>query len=296
VGDQFRIAAHAKVNLFLRILSRDSTGYHGLETLFALVDLADEVIAERTPSGLELVVEGAEVGPVEENLAYRAARLVLDGTGRRFGVRLHLHKRIPAQAGLGGGSSDAAAALHLVNALAEGVVPRHELIQFAARLGADVPFFASGSALALGWGRGDRLFRLVPPARAPTLIVLPPFGVSTAAAYRQLDDVVNFAEHRSTVVLDDGSFETWGGIGRLGGNDFESVVFGKEPRLRDLFEKTAETRPLLVRMSGSGSAIVAIYKNEGELDGAALTLGERDQRLIRTWTRTSPAPTPEPCP
>ena len=294
MADRFRVAAHAKANLFLRILARETSGYHGLETVFALVELADEIVVERTASGLELEVEGADVGPSDENLAYRAARLVLDGTGNRFGVRMRIRKNIPARAGLGGGSSDAAAALHLLNALADGAIPRHELIQLAARLGADVPFFASGSPLALAWNRGDRLYRLVPPPRAPALIAVPPVGISTAAAYQMLDEVVNFAESRATVVLDAGSFETWGGIGRLGGNDFESVVFAQQPRLRQLFEKTAETRPLLVRMSGSGSAIIAIHKSEAELDSAALTLGERDLRLIRTWTRTSPAPAPEP--
>ncbi len=104
--------APAKANLFLRVLARESTGYHGIETLFCLLDLADELTAERRDGG-ETTIEvlGADVGPAADNLAVRAAEMVLHATGRKFGVHLTLEKRIPMQAGLGGGSSDAAAAL-----------------------------------------------------------------------------------------------------------------------------------------------------------------------------------------
>ena len=129
-----RIAAHAKINLFLRILARDSSGYHQIETAFALLELADELEVRRVDSGVALHVDGPDLGPVEDNLAVRAARVVLEATGNRFGVALRLTKRIPVRAGLGGGSSDAAAALHAVNALAGNAVPRHELLHLAARL------------------------------------------------------------------------------------------------------------------------------------------------------------------
>ena len=113
--------AHAKVNLFLRVLARESDGYHGLETLFCLVSLADTLRAERREGhGVTIEVEGADVGPPEQNLAVRAAGLLLEATGRRFAVHLTLVKRIPVRAGLGGGSSDAAAALLATNALANG--------------------------------------------------------------------------------------------------------------------------------------------------------------------------------
>ncbi|KPK00745.1 MAG: hypothetical protein AMS20_15040, partial [Gemmatimonas sp. SG8_28] len=158
--DVVTVQAHAKVNLFLRVLARESSGFHSLETLFALLELHDTLTVERQSEGITIDVEGADTGPPEQNLAYRAAELVLDATGRRFGVRIRLIKRIPVQAGLGGGSSDGAAALHAANALADNAVPRPEILQFAARLGSDVPFLASGAALALGWGRGERLLRL----------------------------------------------------------------------------------------------------------------------------------------
>ena len=128
--------AHAKLNLFLRVLSRDADGFHGIETLFCLVSLADTLRAEkREGRGVTIEVSGGDAGPAADNLAVRAAVMALEATGNRFGVHLSLDKRIPVGAGLGGGSSDAAAALVLTNHLAGNAVPRHELLQFAARLG-----------------------------------------------------------------------------------------------------------------------------------------------------------------
>jgi len=281
------VSAHAKANLLLRVLARETSGYHTLETVFTLLELADDLTVERVEGGIELVVEGADTGAVESNLAYQAAVMVLDATNRRFGVRMRLMKRIPVGAGLGGGSADGAAALHAVNALAGNAVPRHEILQMAARLGSDVPFLASGVPLALAWGRGERMFRLPPPPSAPVLLVVPSFGISTGKAYELLSHGRDWSQGRGSVVLELDALTTWGGIARLGGNDFEVPVFGKEPALRDLFERLCATRPLLARLSGSGSALVAIYRTAGDRDAAAMEIGERDWRLIRTATRAS---------
>jgi 4-diphosphocytidyl-2-C-methyl-D-erythritol kinase len=287
-ADRLTVQAPAKANLLLRILARESTGYHTLETLFTLLELADTLTVERRADGIELVAEGADTGPVESNLAYRAAAMVLDATHRRFGVRMRLVKRIPVGAGLGGGSADGAAALHAVNALAGNAVPRHEVLQMAARLGSDVPFLASGTPFALGWGRGERLFRLPPPPAAPVLLVVPSFGIDTGRAYALLSEGRDWQQPgRGAVVLEHEALTTWGGIARLGGNDFEVPVFGKEPALRELFERLCGTRPLLARLSGSGSALIGIYRSEGDRDAAAQELGERDWRLIRTATRVT---------
>ncbi len=222
--------APAKLNLFLRVLAREADGFHSLETLFCLVTLADTLRVERR-EGREVTidVEGADVGPAADNLAARAAELVLDATGRRFGVHLTLTKRIPTRAGLGGGSSDAAAALHATNLLANGAVPRHELLQFAARLGSDVPLFASGAPLALAWGHGERLLRLPPLPSAPALLVTPSVGVGTAEAYGWVDAARQAAGRRGAVALDLDALSSWGDIGRMAGNDFESPVFEHVP-------------------------------------------------------------------
>jgi 4-diphosphocytidyl-2-C-methyl-D-erythritol kinase len=282
-----RLAAYAKANLLLRILARETSGYHQLETLFTLLELADELTVEPIEQGIELTVEGADTGPTEENLAYRAADMVLEATGRTLGVRMHLTKRIPVGAGLGGGSADGAAALHAVNAIAGNRVPGHELLQFAARLGSDVPFLASRAPFALAWGRGERMFRLPAPPQAPALLVVPPFGVDTAKAYELLSQGRDWSQGRGSVVLAHDALTTWGGIARLGGNDFEVPVFGKEPALRELFERLCQTQPLLARLSGSGSSLIAVYRTGRDRDGAAMEIGERDARLIKTATRAT---------
>lgn len=280
------IAAHAKVNLFLRVLARESTGFHQIETAFALLELADDLVVTRTEGGVTLQVQGPDLGPTEENLAVRAARAVLQATGAKFGVAISLTKRIPVQAGLGGGSSDAAAALHAVNVLANNAIPRHEVLHMAAKLGADVSFFAGGAPAALAWGRGERQFRLSPLPAAPALIAVPTIGVATPDAYRWWD-----AMHpdpgpppRGPVLLDAEVFSGWGSVGRLGGNDFELPVFGKHPELRELFERLAATRPLWVRLSGSGSAVAAVYKSTRDRDDAAAAVGRKTVTLITTTT------------
>ena len=293
-----RVAAHAKINLFLRVLARETSGFHQIETAFALLELADELTVRRTDSGVTLEVEGPDLGPSDENLAVRAARMVLDATGNRFGVAIKLTKRIPVRAGLGGGSSDGAAALHAVNALAGNAVPRHELHHFAARLGADVAFFASGAALALAWGRGERQFRMPAPPSLPALVAIPPVQVATPDAYAWWDEQ-NRSPSPSTpprgpVTLDADALATWGSIGRLGGNDFEAIVFAKHPDVRTLYERMAETGPIWVRLCGSGSAIAAVYKKESERDDAVQRLGEKRQRLIKTTTRSLVSDGPEP--
>jgi 4-diphosphocytidyl-2-C-methyl-D-erythritol kinase len=295
-AEQVRIAAHAKVNLFLRILARETSGFHQIETAFALLELADELVVRRTSRGVTLEVArgGPDLGSPDENLAARAARAVLEATGHRFGVAIELTKRIPIRAGLGGGSSDAAAALHAVNALAGNAVPRPELVQMAARIGSDVAFFASGAALALGWGRGERILQLDPLPAHPALVAVPPIGVPTPDAYRWWDEAHVTPPPRGAVVLDVPALATWGSVGRLGGNDFELPVFGRYPVLRALFERVAATHPYWVRLCGSGSAVGAVYATERLRDDAAMQLGTQHQVLVKTLTRARAAPGPEP--
>ena len=282
--DSISVDARAKVNLSLRILAREASGYHTIETVFCLITLADQITVERTAPGVSLEAAGSDLGPTEENLAVRAARAVLGATGDRFGVRVHLAKQIPPRAGLGGGSSDAAAVLMAVNRLAGDAVPHAELLQLGARLGSDVPFFLSGAPLALAWGRGDRLLRLPPLPERPVLLAVPHHGVATPDAYAWWDQAFPEAVRRGPVVLDGEVFSSWGSAARAGGNDFETVVFGRRPDIRALFENMTLTHPLLCRMAGSGAAVFAVYRDEPARHDAALQLGTRDWGLIETAT------------
>jgi 4-diphosphocytidyl-2-C-methyl-D-erythritol kinase len=197
------------------------------------------------------------------------------------------------RAGLGGGSSDAAAALLTVNRLAGDAVPRHELLQFAARLGSDVSFLLTGAPLALGWGRGERLLRLPPLPAAPALLLVPSAAVSTADAYRWVDDARQGVGRRGAVALDLDALASWGDIGRMAGNDFESPVFARHPEVRLAFEAVAATRPLVCRMTGSGSTIFGIYRSQRDRDDAAMMLGRKHRTCTPVTTLANPALGPE---
>jgi 4-diphosphocytidyl-2-C-methyl-D-erythritol kinase len=238
-------------------------------------------------------VSGAEVGPPETNLAVRAAKAVLDTLEHRFAVHLTLDKRIPVGAGLGGGSADAAAALLAVNRLASDAVPRHELLQFAARLGSDIPFCLSGAPLALGWGRGERLLRLPGLPAAPGLVVSPSIAIATAEAYRWVDAARESAGRRGALALDLDALSRWGDIARMAGNDFESPVFARHPEIRSAFEALVATHPVVCRMSGSGSSLLAIYRHARDREDARLRLGRKHGAVIAIETLAHATAGPE---
>lgn len=288
--------ALAKVNLFLRVLAREEeTGYHGVETLLCLIDLADSVRAERREGrGVTIDVSGADLGTPEQNLAVQAATAVLDAVGHRFAIHITLSKRIPVRAGLGGGSSDAAAALHAANRLAGNAIPRHELLQLAARLGSDVPFFLTGAPLAVAWNRGERMLRLPPLPSAPALLLTPRVSVATAEAYRWVDAARQSAGRRGAVALDLDALSGWGDIARMAGNDFESAVFGRHPDVRAAFEALVATQPLLCRMSGSGSTLFAVYRSARDREDAAMMLSRKHGATTPVETVSTSAPGPEP--
>lgn len=288
------LSALAKVNLFLRVLAREEDRYHSLETLLCLVSLGDTLRAERREGrGVTIDVSGADVGPAQQNLAVQAAARVLEATGNRFAIHLTLAKRIPVRAGLGGGSSDAAAALHAANRLAGDAVPRHELLQFAAHLGSDVPFFFSGAPLALAWGRGERMLRLPALPASPALLLTPPTAIATQDAYGWIDAGKPPSSRRGAVALDLDALSRWGDIGRMAGNDFESPVFDRHPEIRVAFEALVTTRPLVCRMSGSGSTLFAIYRSDRDREDAVLMLGRKHGTVTRVETVAAPTPGPE---
>ncbi|HYL28451.1 MAG TPA: hypothetical protein VEU27_00875, partial [Gemmatimonadales bacterium] len=171
-------------------------------------------------------------------------------------------------------------------------VPRHELLQFAARLGSDVPFFFSAAPLALAWSRGERLLRLPPLPAAPALLLSPPVAVSTAEAYGWVDEARQGAGRRGAVALDLDALAGWGDIGRMAGNDFESPVFARHPPVRAAFEALVGTRPLVCRMSGSGATLFAVYRSVRDRDDAMMLLGRKHGALTAAATLAAAAPGP----
>jgi 4-diphosphocytidyl-2-C-methyl-D-erythritol kinase len=284
-----RVAAQAKINLLLRVLARESTGYHGLVSLFCRIDLADLVRVNVGGSGRTLDVTGASLGPMERNLAWRAALAYYGATGWPGQFAIELDKQIPVGGGLGGGSADAGAVLRALNALAPHPLPAAELLSLAATLGADVPFLTSTSALALGTGYGEKLRPL--PALAPRPVVLACFdrGVSTREAYAWLDESRARSSVRgnpaasATSVLSDAPVPDGGGAERealdglprqptgplnwtdvqaLAANDFEPVVLAHRPDIATVRDTLRAAVPqALTMMTGSGATLVMVVES-----------------------------------
>ena len=176
----------AKVNLFLEVHARRPDGFHEIRTVLQAVGLMDTLTAAPIAEGVEVRVEGADLPAGPGNLVFAAARLFLDRFEIDGGVELDLVKRIPIEAGLGGGSSDAAGTLLLLRDLFRPDLDVEALAPLAADLGSDVPFFL-GPGTALGMGRGEALAALPAPAPAWLVLFLPPFGLATADVYAAVD-------------------------------------------------------------------------------------------------------------
>jgi 4-diphosphocytidyl-2-C-methyl-D-erythritol kinase len=248
-----RVTAQAKINLFLNVGAREESGYHHLVTLFQRIDLADEIIVRVGGNDRSLDVSGPHIpasglGPTEKNLAYRAAIEYAANTRTRFpkGFAIELTKHIPVGGGLGGGSADAGAVLRALDALAPRPMDPQKLQQIAASLGADVPFFATEHVSALGTNRGEVLTpQSVLNSVADVLLVVPPFSIATADAYRWLD------EDRVKWVPPN--------IEPRSGNDFEPVVEKRYPQLREIRERLVAMGARLARLAGSGSCVFGVF-------------------------------------
>jgi 4-diphosphocytidyl-2-C-methyl-D-erythritol kinase len=268
----------AKVNLLLNVLGRRPDGFHELETVLLPVAVADEVQAERSGIGIWLTCNVLDLPTDSGNLVYRAARVFLDRIGVNEGVSVHLEKRLPLEAGLGGGSSNAAATLLLLNDLFDARLGPVDLAELAAGLGSDVPFFLEpGPALATG--RGEQIRRLAPftALRGTWLcLVHPGFGVSTPWAYRGLGGFPCALEGKPGRAQDLIELLQTADARRAGAsfyNALEAPVFAKYPILQLLQEQLRRMNPLGVLMSGSGSTTFSLWPDE-----ASAKVAEADMR------------------
>lgn len=259
-GQSVRIGAQAKLNLHLRVLAREESGFHTIETLFHRIDLADDISVAITTGECTIDVRGGETGPPESNLAFRAARAYAAHTGWPAGFRIELEKKIPIGAGLGGGSADAAAVLRALNALAPRPIPKPGMLHLAASLGADVTFLAGDAVMALAWGRGERMLDLSPLPRRDILLMTPGFAVSTADAYRWMDEdrATSGAGVTVPISIDPVSLTTWESIAGFARNDFEATVMARYPLLEGYLERLRRSRAVFAAMTGSGSTIFGV--------------------------------------
>jgi 4-diphosphocytidyl-2-C-methyl-D-erythritol kinase len=256
IGRGGRTLAQAKINLSLRVLARQPDGYHSIETVFLRLALGDDVRLHIRAGARTLRCGQMHGEPEERNLAYRAAALYAEETGWPGGFEIVIKKRIPIGGGLGGGSADAAAVLRILNKLSEKPIPSHSLQQLAAQLGSDVPFLASEAAMAIGWGRGEKLLALPPLPPRDVQLFFPPFGIDTGEAYALLDSTRG--EHPDEVPdLTAEMFRDWESAARHSVNDFEAAIRPEWPAIDALMSR-GDRYGLFYRMSGSGSTVFKI--------------------------------------
>ena len=279
------LSAPGKLNLILRVLTGSVDGYHQIETLFQSVDVKDLVEVTRGGSGIELVTSGIETPRGPDNIAHRAAHCFLDAAGLREPVRVRLEKKIPVGAGLGGGSADAAAVLVGLNIIFEERFSPAEIVGLAGSLGADVPFVTKGGT-ALGWSRGDRLVSLSPLPAWPVLICVPDFQVDTGWAYREIDVEVTDRKAES-FRYDPADFYSLETLRKLTRNDFEDVVMRAHPVLGEVKDTLIQLGGRVVQLTGTGSAIFALFASERERAGCLMAVRKRFTFQVMS-TRISP--------
>ena len=267
------VPAPAKINLSLRVLRRREDGFHEIETLMAPVSIRDTLdIGRRDGGGIDFSCSDKTLPVDGSNLVVRAARAFFTATRTGPDVRIFLQKEIPHGAGLGGGSSDAAATLLALDTIFETQLPQTDITRIAAEIGSDVPFFLARSA---AWcrGRGEIVEPCALPGALPLLLIKPSFGVPTPWAYQRWRDSLEIPG----VPYAPQQFG-WGTLV----NDLERPVFEKFIQLAEmkrwLLEQT-ETAGAL--MSGSGSTVFALLREKG--DGPALSEKARAQFGPHTW-------------
>lgn len=280
------IRAFAKINLDLRIVGLLPDGYHEVRTVLQSVRLHDTLAF--TPVRGRFTIECDVPGvPLDvRNLIWKAAALLDHAVRRRdgdpAGVRVTLTKRIPAEAGLGGGSSDAAATLVALTRLWGLDLDLPSLLRLGARLGADVPFFLAGGTV-LGAGRGDDISPLAEAPPVPVVIVKPPFGVSTPDAYRWFDEDGPPRPGRSRRRLPS-SWPPWAAMVR---NDLEAPVARRHPPIRKVTRALTALGADYAAMSGSGSAVFGLFHDIRTAQGAQAALVRRGWQawVTRTLSR-----------
>lgn len=291
-----RVLAPAKVNLFLRIIGQRPDGYHLLDSLMAPVSLYDEleITAERmvgTEPHIRVRCNDPIIPTDQSNLAYRAAALLCQEAGIGAHITITLHKNIPAGAGLGGGSSDAAAVLKALNqAFSLGLNTDH-LCRLATQLGADIPFFVPCQMARVG-GIGEVLTPLPPLPQRWLVVVVPGFPVATPWAYQRFDalqpDLPESQPHTidRTLPLDT---QQWPNAAFFI-NDLERAVLPEYPLIADRKKQLSALGAEVALMSGSGSAVFGIFKTQEAATHAAAALAGSENVFVVTLLEDASTP------
>ncbi len=262
--------APAKLNLSLQVFGKRPDGFHNIRSIMVPVSLYDEVTVEEAPGGIAVECDAPGIPTDGGNTGHRAAALYIAWAGTPAGVRIRIRKRIPAESGLGGGSSDAAAVLKGMIALTGRRPSSGSLYAMAARVGADVPFFLPGGA-ALVEGFGDRLTPIPWGVPFHAVIVRPAFGLPTSEGYARLGRLRGDAPPGGAVP----SFRTLSDVAPFVRNDFEAAWGAAHPEIGEIKEELRAAGAAAAGLSGSGSAVFGLFASGGAAREAAGKLSRR---------------------
>lgn len=267
--------ARAKVNLSLEVIRRRPDGYHEIETIFQSVNLYDTLRLGFDRSGdVEITCTDPDIPTGPDNICHKAVVLLRDHIDPRLGARIHIDKQIPSAAGLGGGSADAAAVLLAANEAAGRILPRETLEALALQLGSDVPFMLRGGTM-LGRGRGEILEPLTTLRGGFFLIVKPNVDISTRSVYEGLNLSLTRHRYRINLKAVNALLARFPGVALTFRNALEDVVCPTYPLVAETQRELLESSPRFASMSGSGSALFAIFESETKASRAAENFSAR---------------------
>jgi len=278
--DHISVKCFAKINLFLKVLGERADGYHEVSNLLQAIDLHDELTLSRRPAGITVKSFSEAIPLGEENLAYRAAKLLERECGKPLGVEISIDKRVPVSAGLGGGSSDAAGTLLGMNKLYRLGLNKKRLQEMSSELGSDVPFFFSGGQ-ALATGRGERIQEIALPHDYFLVLLIPAFGVSSEWAYKKVKKDLTTAVEFDNILR-------WSLVDRIEEiipfleNDLEAGVISEFGEIGRLKRVLSQKGALLAQMSGSGSAVYGIFDREALAEEVASSMSGEVREIFVT--------------
>ena len=282
ISTPLRVRSFAKVNLALSVLGRRKDGYHDIQTIFQSVDIFDE-IEFRPARQLEFDSKGLPSIPLEDNLVWKAAKLLSSRLGVKSGAAIALSKKIPMGAGLGGGSSNAATTLLGLCRFWGIIASDDDLLSIASDLGSDVPFFLHGGT-ALGTGRGEKILPLPDPPREHLVVIFPAVQVSTAEAYRSLNLGLTSSAEDHRIQRFRGQVEKSQRFLTGIFNDFERSILPAYPSIREAKQFLETEGAIAALLSGSGSSVFGFFNDEESALAAARLAAKEAWRVFPAKT------------
>lgn len=281
--EQIAVKSYAKINLFLEVTGKRADGYHNIRTIFQTIDLADEVVIEKASEGITLLCNDPEIPTDEKNIAYKAAKLIVNEGMIKSGLKIRIVKNIPVTAGLAGGSSNAAAVLNGCNKLFSLELQCRALFKMADKLGSDVPFLLKGGT-QLGEGRGEILTELKFKPAFWLVMVIEGKKVSTGSIYGA------FKNHSTKSKIFDKTIKELLTLNEISGGDLVKILYndlevpaeGLSPEIKTVKADLIKAGALGVLMSGSGPAVFGVAGTKKLAESIRSTLKNKYSRVFLT--------------